>query len=159
MIARACGGRQRYRDLVSKAFTKEDEAPPEPPMRRRGIPVPELNLVTAAGVAAARAELEQLARAGGDADRMRELADHLATAQVTGPPADRGEVGLGARVTVEDEAGAREVYELVGAIEQDPRHGRVSWQSPLAQALWGARVGDSVSLPRGDGEIVAVEYR
>jgi len=143
---------------VSKAFTKESDEVPEAPPRRRGIPVPELNLVTPAGLVAARAELDQLARTGGDTDRIRELADHLATAQAAEPPADRGEVGLGARVAVEDDDGRRTVYEVVGAIEQDPRRGRVSWQSPVAQALWGMRVGDAVSLPRGDGEIVAIDY-
>lgn len=143
---------------MSKAFTKENDDVPEAPVRRRGLPVPELNLLTPAGLAAARAELEQLARTGEDPDRVRELAEHLATAQAAEPPVDRGEVALGARVTVEDEAGARHVYELVGAIESDPKRGKLSWQSPLAQALWGLRVGDGVSLPRGDGEIVAIEY-
>lgn len=143
---------------MSKAFTREADDAPEAPARRRGIPVPTPNLVTGPGLAAARAELERLTATGGDADRARELADHLATAQVAAPPADRGEVGLGARVTVVDDAGARSVYEIVGAIEQDPRRGKVSWQSPVAQALWGGRVGDAVALPRGDGEIAAVEY-
>ena len=33
------------------------------------------------------------------------------------------------------------------------------WQSPIAQRMFGARVGDSITLPRGgDAEIVAVEY-
>lgn len=127
-------------------------------MRRRGLPVPELNLVTPAGLAAARAELEQLTRTDGDAERIRELADHLSTAQAADPPVDRGEVALGARVTIEDEQGALHVYSLVGAIEADPKRGRLSWQSPLAQALWGMRVGDGVTLPRGDGEIVSIEY-
>ena len=144
--------------IVSKAFTKENDDLPDSPIRRRGIPVPELNLVTPAGLAAARAELDELTRSGGDPDRARELADHLTTAQAADPPADRGEVGLGARVTVEDEDGGRHTYEIVGAIESDPKRGKLGWQSPLAQALWGARVGDTVILPRGDGEIVAIEY-
>ncbi len=143
---------------MSKAFTKESDDAPDTPARRRGIPVPELNLVTPAGLAAARAELDQLARTGGDTDRIRELSEHLATAQAAEPPADRGEVGLGARVTIEDDDGRRQTFEIVGAIEQDPKRGRVSWQSPVAQALWGMRVGDAVSLPRGDGEIVAIDY-
>ncbi len=143
---------------MSKAFTKENDDLPEAPMRRRGIPVPELNPVTPAGLVAARAELEQLTRSGDDPDRVRELAEHLSTAQAADPPSDRGEVALGARVTVEDEHGERHVYEVVGAIESDPKRGKLSWQSPLAQALWGMRVGDGVTLPRGDGEIVAIEY-
>ncbi|MBL0214997.1 MAG: GreA/GreB family elongation factor [Myxococcales bacterium] len=143
---------------MSKAFTKENDDVPEVPVRRRGLPVPELNLVTPAGLAAARAELEQLTRTDGDADRIRELAEHLSTAQAADPPVDRGEVALGARVTIEDEQGELHVYSLVGAIEADPKRGRLSWQSPLAQALWGMRVGDGVTLPRGDGEIVTIEY-
>ncbi len=127
-------------------------------MRRLGIPVPELNFVTPAGLAAAHAELDQLTASGADLDRIRELTDHLATAQVAEPPRDRGEVALGARVTVEDDAGQPHTYEIVGAIESDPKHGRLSWQSPLAQKLWGMHVGDVIELPRGDGEITAIDY-
>ena len=143
---------------MSKAFTKEDDDAPVTPARRRGVPVPEPNFMTAVGVQAARAELEQLGRAGGDPDRIRELSEHLATAQVVAPE-DRDAVGLGAAVTVEDEAGQRATYRLVGAIEADPKRGWLSWQTPIANALWGARVGDSIELPRrGDVQIVAITY-
>jgi transcription elongation GreA/GreB family factor len=148
----------RYGSRVSRAFVKEDVDLPESPRRRLGVPVPELNLVTPAGLAAARAELESLSRTGGDPDRIRELADHLATAEEAPPPDDRGSVGLGARVTVEDDDGKPHVYEIVGAIEADAKAGKISWQSPLAQALWGARAGDPVVLPRGDAVIVAIAY-
>lgn len=143
---------------MSKAFTKDSDDVPGSPIRRLGVPVPELNLVTPAGLAQARAELENLSRSGGDPDRIHELSEHLATARVVEPPSDRGEVGLGARVTIEDEEGGRHIYELVGAIEADAKHHRLSWHSPLAQALWGARVGDTVTLPRSEGEVVAIEY-
>jgi transcription elongation factor GreB len=145
---------------VSKAFTKEDDDAPAPPPRRRGVPVPEgaPNFVTAAGVRALRDEAERLARDGGDPDRARELADHLATAEVMDAPADRARVGFGATVTVEDEAGARTRYRIVGAIEAAPRDGAISWQSPIANALWDASVGDSIELPRGAVEVVAITY-
>jgi transcription elongation GreA/GreB family factor len=143
---------------VSKAFTKDDEGTPPAPQRRLGIPVPDPNFVTPAGARAARAELDQLTRTAGDPDRIRELTEHLATAQEV-PPGDRDAVGLGATVTLEDEAGKRTTYRLVGAIETDTRRGWLSWQSPIASALWGARVGDTVDLPRGDEvEIVAIAY-
>lgn len=143
---------------MSKAFTKEDDAAPVPPARRRGVPVPDPNFMTAAGVQAARAELERLGREAGDPDRIRELSDHLATAQVVTPD-DRDVVGLGAAVTIEDESGKRTTYRLVGALEADPKRGLLSWQTPIANALWGARVGDSVELPRGgEVEIVAIAY-
>src|SRR5437868_15276618 len=133
-----------YDTRVSKAFTKDDDGVPPPPVRRRGAPVPELNFVTAAGLAAARAELEQCR----DADRMAGLTAHLATAQVA-EPGDRGEVGLGATVTV-DNAGKRATYRIVGAIEADPKRGAVFWQTPLAEALYGLREGDTAVLPNGD---------
>jgi transcription elongation factor GreB len=143
---------------VSKAFTKDDEGTPPPPMKKRGVPVPDPNFVTPGGARAARAELEQLSRGAGDPDRIRELTEHLATAQEIAPQ-ERDVVGLGATVTVADEAGKRTTYKLVGAIEADPKRGALSWQTPLANALWGLRVGDSAVLPRGDEiEIVAIEY-
>ena len=144
---------------MSKAFTKEDDggAPPAPP-RRRGAPVPEPNPVTPAGAAAARAELDQLARDNGDPDRIRELSDHLATAVVVHPD-DRGVIGLGATVTLETDAGDRRRYTFVGAIEADVKRGRLSWQTDLANALWGTRVSDIVALPRGDEvTIIAIDY-
>ena len=73
-------------------------------MRKRGVPVPDPNFVTPSGARAARAELEQLSRTAGDPDRIRELTEHLATAQEVAP-ADRNVVGLGAAVTIEDEDG------------------------------------------------------
>jgi transcription elongation factor GreB len=97
-------------------------------------------------------------RTAGDPDRIRELTEHLASAQEISPE-DRSVVGLGAAVTIEDDAGKRTTYKLVGAIEADIKRGYLSWQSPIANALWGARVGDAVELPRGDEvEIVAIDY-
>ena len=143
---------------MSKAFTKEDDDQPVAPMRRRGIPVPELNVVTASGLAAARAELDQLVRGGGDPDRIAELSAHLATAQVV-EPTDRGEVGLGATVTIETDSGKRTTYRIVGAIEADPKRGWLGWQSPLAEALHGTRTGDTVVLLNGDEvEVVSIRY-
>ena len=143
---------------MSKAFTKEDSDVPPVPVRRRGIPVPELNFMTAAGVTAARAELETLSRAGGDPDRVHELAAHLATAQIH-EPTNLEEAGIGATVVVSTEAGKRSTYRIVGAIEADPKRGWLGWQSPLAEALFGTRVGDSAVLPNGDEvEVISVTY-
>jgi transcription elongation factor GreB len=141
---------------VSKAFTKESDDAPEPTARRRGVPVPTdiPNYITAAGARTLRAELEACT----DEDRVRELTDHLATAIVMEPPADRERVGFGATVTVEDEAGKRTRYRVVGAIEASPRDGAIYFQSPIAEALHDAQVGDRVTLPRGDVEVVAIEY-
>lgn len=144
-----------YSESMSKAFTKESEDVPEPKVIRRGVPVPEPNYMTPAGARAARSELATCT----DEDRVHELTDHLATAQVIEPPGERDTASLGATVTIEDESGKRTTYRIVGALEADARHGLVYWQSPIAQALYGARIGDAIALPRGGGaEIVAIDY-
>jgi len=140
---------------VSKAFTKESDDAPEPRALRRGVPVPDPNYMTPAGAAAARGELATCT----DEDRAHELADHLATAQIIEPPADRGSVSLGATVTVEDESGRRTTYRIVGALEADARRGLVFWRSPVAEVLYGARIGDAIVLPRGtEVSVVAIDY-
>jgi transcription elongation GreA/GreB family factor len=144
-----------YSQIVSKAFTKETDDAPAPKAHRRGVSVPEPNYMTPAGVRAARSELLTCS----DEERLRELTDHLATAQIIEPPADRGVVSLGATVTIEDESGRRTRYRIVGALEADARRGLVFWQSPIAEALYGAHVGDAIVLPRGAAaEIIAIDY-
>lgn len=140
---------------MSKAFTRESDEAPEPPPPRRGVPVPEPNYMTPAGARAARAELASCHEPA----RVHELTEHLATAQIVEPPADRDTASLGATVTIEDAAGKRTRYRIVGALEADARQGLLFWQSPLAGALYGLRVGDEVRLPRGgEAEVVAIEY-
>lgn len=138
---------------MSKAFTREDDDAPETPVRRRGVPVPVPNIVTAAGLRALRSELER----GPSDERARELAAHLATAE-TVEPTDHEVVGFGATVTVADDAGRQRRYRIVGAIEASPGDGAINWQSPIARALFDARVGETVSLPKGDVEVVAITY-
>jgi transcription elongation GreA/GreB family factor len=152
----ACDARRsEYISGVSKAFTKESDDAPEPRTQRRGVAVPEPNYMTPAGAQAARRELTECT----DDARIRELTDHLATAQIVGPPADRSIASLGATVAIEDAAGKQTRYRLVGALEADARRGYLFWQSPLAGALYGARVGDMVALPRGgEAEVVAIDY-
>ena len=139
---------------MSKAFTKESDDVPADRPRRRGVPVPAPNYLTPAGERALRREAATCT----DEDRLRELTEHLATAQVMAPPADRGAVSLGADVVVADASGRRTTYRLVGALEAEPRRGHVFWRSPIGEALYGARVGDAVSLPRGEVEVVSVTY-
>ena len=77
-------------------------------------------------------------------------------------PSQRGRVFFGAWVTVEDEDGEQHRYRVVGPDELDVRSGKVSTESPMAQALLGKRVGDEVSVdrPKGIGvyEVVAIDY-
>lgn len=60
-------------------------------------------------------------------------------------------VGFGMTVVVQDEAGRIETYGIVGEDEADPALGKISWVSPLAEALRHAEVGDEVVWRRPAG--------
>jgi len=74
-------------------------------------------------------------------------------------PRDR--VAFGATVTVDSDEGERR-WQIVGEDEADAEHGLVSYVSPLATALLGARVGDEVRWQRPAGdmtiEVLRIEY-
>lgn len=56
-------------------------------------------------------------------------------------------VGLGATVTILDkELNEEETFTIVGSVESDPEHGKLSNVSPLAQAMLDATVGDVVEV-------------
>jgi transcription elongation factor GreA len=65
----------------------------------------------------------------------------------------RGEVSIGATVTVQEEDFEPETYYLVGAKEADPRNGRISNESPIGSALIGHKVGDIVNVSTPGGEL------
>jgi transcription elongation factor GreA len=74
------------------------------------------------------------------------------------------QVRFGARVTIIDEETEKETtYRIVGQYEADMKTGSISLSSPLAKALMGKTVGDSVEVPAPGGaravEITAVAYR
>jgi len=65
-------------------------------------------------------------------------------------------------VSVRSEPGGERSFTIVGIEEADPARGRVSWISPIAKALFKARVGDLVTLRSPGGtealEILNVRY-
>ena len=69
---------------------------------------------------------------------------------------------FGARVTFEDEEGKLSKYEIVGEDEADFHQGKVSYLSPLAEALIGAKIDDEVTWEKPMGEtyltIQKIEY-
>ena len=73
------------------------------------------------------------------------------------------QVKFGAKVTIVDEETEDEkTYRIIGAYEADMKNGSISISSPLARALIGRKVGDSVEVPAPGGarsvEITAVSY-
>ena len=86
--------------------------------------------------------------------RLQWLNKRLDKIQVIDPAQQKGSVVLfGATVTVEDEDGAKQTYQIVGVDEVDARAGKISWQSPLGKALLRKRAGDVVTVQRPSGEV------
>jgi transcription elongation factor GreA len=103
-------------------------------------------------------------RAGFIEGRISELEAKLANAQLIDPKllhAD-GRAVFGATVDVEDEAGERSTWQIVGEDEADIKAGRISVSSPIARALIGKEAGESVEVQTPGGvkryEIVDVRY-
>ena len=73
------------------------------------------------------------------------------------------QVFFGATVTVEDsDSGEKQVFAIVGEHEGDIKAGRMSITAPVARALIGREVGDTVQVktPRGqrEYEITALKF-
>jgi transcription elongation factor GreB len=86
--------------------------------------------------------------------RVRFLTQRLDAAVVVRPEELGGDVvRFGAVVVVADEDGQHKTYRLVGPDESDPTSGKLSFQSPMGQALMKRRVGDVVTVKRPAGEI------
>lgn len=97
--------------------------------------------------------------------RVAELEDKLSRADVIDVSKLSGqEVKFGAHVTLMDEDTEEKVtYRIVGEHEANVRDGKISISAPIARALIGKAIGDSVevSTPRGDKfyEIINVQYK
>lgn len=63
-------------------------------------------------------------------------------------------VMVGSRVTVKDEDGDEDTYDIVGSTEADPMAGKISDESPIGGALMGHGVGDEVEVHLPSGAIV-----
>ena len=93
-----------------------------------------------------------------------QLSKKMKVAKVLDPSAqtDRSRVFFGATVTLTDVDDIERMITLVGDDEADAGDGRIGWNSPLARALRGAKVGDvkTVTLPGGpkDWEVIAIYY-
>jgi len=73
----------------------------------------------------------------------------------------RDEVHFGAIVKIEDEEANEREFAIVGDDEADVAAGKISWASPLARAMIGARVGETIAWrrPAGEAELSNVHIR
>ncbi len=151
---------------MSRAFVKEQESVDELPDR---LISEHANLVTKEGLAHIEAELRRVdaahadAQVAGDREAMAVTARDLrywsarrASAELVLVPADSAHVHFGSTVTIVRADGRRQTYRIVGEDEADPAKGSVSYVSPLAVALVGKAVGDTIRIAGADAEIVAI---
>jgi transcription elongation GreA/GreB family factor len=157
---------------VSRAFVKEDQAD----LGREVVPERAAgshpNYITPRGLRALQAKAEELrqerqrvlagsSRGMGDQEAAARIDRELRAvlARVDGAiPVDQShlcehEVHFGSEVTVADPAGEERTYVIVGEDEADLGRGLISWTSPLARAMTGARKGEFVILRRPSGEV------
>jgi transcription elongation GreA/GreB family factor len=165
---------------MSRAFVKEND------LEHAGIDIPERplsdepNYVTPHGlkllntqIDALEIEREQLKNKKDDPiakqkiaiiERdMRYYAARIESAILTTPlEEDHSIVLFGAKVTVKDEEDKLSSYEIVGEDEADIHLGKVSYLSPLAEALIGAKLNDEVTWEKPMGDtyltIQKIEY-
>jgi transcription elongation GreA/GreB family factor len=153
---------------MSSAFVKEQDGGESVDLAERPVSS-HPNFVTTAGLAAIDAELARLqqdyaaAQAASDRPSLAKTARDLhywtsrrATAQVVAPPTDVTKVQFGSTVTVGRDDGRRQTYRIVGEDEADPAHGTLSHVSPLARALFGKEVGDTVKAGSSEVEILEI---
>ena len=97
--------------------------------------------------------------------RLKDIEGIISHAQVIDPSKLSGDVvKFGATVSLADEDTDEEsTYKIVGSYEADAKNGSISITAPLARALIGKTVGDSVEVttPKGEKsyEIVAVAFK
>jgi len=121
---------------MSRAFVKELEDAAEELPERSISPHP--NLVTAEGLAHIEAEVTRLQQ------------EHAAA------PSDRSKVHFGSTVAIVRSDGRRQTFRIVGEDEADPARGTLSHASPLARALFGKELGDTVKVAQSEAEIVEI---
>jgi transcription elongation factor GreB len=166
---------------MSRAFVKEfdgDQPGDELPERPQS---PHPNYVTGSGLKALQEQLAKLQEErrhlteGGTPEMLdkehlklverdlRYVQERIERAVLIDPasqPADR--VGFGACVETADDNDEKRKFRIVGEDEADPNKARISWVSPLAKALTGAAVGDTVVWKRPTGdlslEVLSIKY-
>jgi transcription elongation factor GreB len=154
---------------MSRAFVNEDAGSDRPDLPERPVP-PGPNFVTPQGLAALQSDLahrqadlaaltartdrlDKLPEAAAERD-IRWLEARLKAAVVIDPAAhDLTEVAFGLAITVAVADGHQTTYQIVGEDATDASRHRIAPTSPLARALFGARVGDVVTWKRPSGSL------
>jgi transcription elongation GreA/GreB family factor len=150
---------------MSRAFVKEQDFETSADLPDRPVSQ-HPNDVTSEGLAQIDAALttarDALARAQMTDDRaaavaasrdLRYWSARRTTARVVPSSSDTTRVHFGHVVTIHRDDGREQTFRIVGEDEADPSHGSISHVSPLARALFGKAVGDSVRVGNSPAQI------
>jgi transcription elongation factor GreA len=77
--------------------------------------------------------------------RISELEHILQNSKVIKKPKNDGTVRLGSTVALKN-SGKPLQFQVVGTMEADPMHGKISDESPIGKALMGKKVGDQAQI-------------
>jgi transcription elongation factor GreB len=165
---------------MSRAFVKEsDDDLSAGELPERPVP-PHVNYVTPKGLEQLQARVRELderhelvkreADEGSEArQKLREIDRDLRyfrsqlerATLVDTANQPRDQVHFGSIVKIEDEDGAEHEFSIVGDDEADVAAGKISWASPLARAMIGAKRGDTVvwRRPAGEADVYIVDIR
>ncbi len=139
-----------------------EDLPDRPVSGRRNLVTPEGFAQIEAELLRQHAEIER-ATAADDLHALalaqRELrywTTRRGTAEIVQPIADKAHVRFGHHVTLELANGERLSFRLVGEDEADPAQGLLPYVAPLAEALLGKSLGDSVEAAHGTATIAEI---
>jgi transcription elongation factor GreA len=84
--------------------------------------------------------------------KIKELELLIKKAKVVTGKKNTAQITIGDKVIVLCEK-EKSTYEIVGSTESDPGSGKISSESPIAQALIGRKKGEKVQVPIPDGQM------
>ena len=87
--------------------------------------------------------------------RIAEVNLILANATIIESPPNSTKVTLGSKVDLKDsETGKIHSYQIVGSAEADPTQAKISNESPVGQAIMGAKKGQTVKVSTPSGRLL-----
>jgi len=86
--------------------------------------------------------------------RILEINAILSNATIIESPSSSSRVTLGCKVELEDSTGSVHKYQIVGSAEADPANDRISNESPVGQAIMGAKKGETVKVTTPSGKLI-----
>jgi len=98
---------------------------------------------------------------GMTAARIKEIELIFKDVIISDPAGSSDEITMSSTFTVENEAGEKKEFSIVGYNEAEPAAGKISNESPMGEAFMGGKPGDvvEVDVPRGLVKFKIIEIK